>query len=272
MIDCHVHLLPGIDDGARNLEEAIEMAGIAVEDGIHAVIATPHHLNGVYHNEAGRILQAVEDFRKALAERGIPLEVYPGSEVHLTPELPDALAISKAMTLAGKGKAVLVEPPVHHVPVGAESILESCLHQGLVPVIAHPERNAVLKERLDLLERWVDMGCRIQITAQSCTGKFGPRIQEASRRMVQKGLVHIVASDGHRPYARVPRLSGGREVVAQWTNEEVAKLLTDTYPRALIEGKAVDISLLHQTLGQRPPRRRWRFWRQRGLDSLKDSA
>jgi protein-tyrosine phosphatase len=164
--------------------------------------------------------------------------------VHLVPELPAALQAGKVMTFGDHGKAVLVELPVHALPIGAEAILSMVLAQGVTPVVAHPERNLALCDDMDVLERWVAMGCRAQVTVQSCIGGFGARIEQAARRMVERRLVHIAASDGHRPYNRVPQIAAGRQRIAAWTNDDVAELLTTVFPRCLLEGKQPDIALL----------------------------
>jgi protein-tyrosine phosphatase len=258
MADLHSHLLPGVDDGARDLEQAINMARQAVADGIAASILTPHHLNGVYRNDAREVRDGCAAFRAALHERGIGLEVYPGAECHLVPELPAALAAGRAMTLADHGKAVLVELPVHTVPRGATEILEELIGLGLQPVIAHPERNTALAGDPGQLAEWVDMGCLGQVTAQSCSGRFGPAVQAAARAMVRRGLIHFVASDAHRDQRRIPELSPGRLAIEGWTCPGVGELLAEIFPRAIVEGRPVETGRLTEALASR--RRTWREW------------
>lgn len=248
MIDLHAHYLPGIDDGPKTLEDSLEMARLAVADGIRAVTVTPHHLNGRYMTEAATIRVEVDKLRRTLEEHGIPLMLYPGSEIHLTPELPAALADGSAMTVADRGRAVLVEPPVNSLPLGAEAILSECLVQGITPIIAHPERCRPLQSNHSPLRRWVEMGCLVQVTAQSCSGHFGRRPRQAARAMLEAGLVHLLASDGHRPYGRIPCLSGGRAEVAAWAGEAVAVYLTETVPKALLAGETPDIQSLKASL------------------------
>lgn len=253
--DLHCHMLPGIDDGARDLDQALAMARLAVADGIRTAVMTPHHLNGVYRNRSADVLAAVSAFREALLAEGIGLKILPGSELHLVPELPAELVSGQAMTLGNHGRAVLVELPVHTVPMGAEHILEQILGQGLVPIIAHPERNSQLRREPEQLSEWVGMGCLGQITAQSCTGQFGPKVQAASREMVTRGLIHIAASDAHRDRRRVPQISSGRAQIAAWTNEETADLITRVYPAAIAHGQAVDTMQLAEALPT--PGRSW---------------
>lgn len=248
MIDLHAHYLPGIDDGPKTLEDSLAMARLAVADGVTAVTVTPHHLNGRYVTTAATIRAEVEKLRVALEEQGIALEVHPGSEIHLTPELPGVLADGTAMTVADRGQAVLVEPPVNSLPLGAEAILSDCLVQGITPIIAHPERCRRLQRDFAPLRRWVEMGCLVQITAQSCDGHFGQGAQNAAQGMIRAGLVHLLASDGHRPYGRTPCLGTGRAAVTGWFGEDLAALLTEAVPGALLQGEKPDFQSLKAAL------------------------
>ena len=252
-VDLHCHMLPAIDDGSKSLEQSLAMARLAVKDEIRVAVMTPHHLNGVYSNRSSNVLAAVAALREALIAHGIGLKILPGSELHLVPELPDELAAGHALTLANQNRAVLVELPVHTVPMGSEYILEQIICQGLTPIIAHPERNSQLRRDPEILAEWIAMGCLGQITAQSCTGQFGPQVQASAQHMISRGLIHVMASDAHRDRRRIPQLSKGRAQLVQWTNERTAELLTEIFPQALIAGREPDVQQLSETL---PPRRR----------------
>jgi len=239
VIDAHNHILPGMDDGARDPAYALDMARIAVGAGIHTVIATPHHLNGVYVNSRKAILRAVMELRSALAQAAIELAVYPGSELHLIPELPSRILDGDALTYADRGRAALVELPKQTIPQGAENILEKLLYEGITPVIAHPERNATLAAHPERAEQWVRWGCKLQLTAQSCAGDFGAPIQAVCRRWCESGAVHLLASDAHRTQTRPPDLRGGIDAVIAWIGTEAAELMTLTNPRRLLDGEAL---------------------------------
>lgn len=268
MIDLHAHYLPALDDGPKTLADSIKMAQLAVQDGIHSVTVTPHHLNGRYLTEAATVREAVQSLQQTLSEHAIPLTLYPGSEIHLVPELPEGLRNGTVMTVADRGRAVLVELPVNSLPLGAEVILSECLALGITPVIAHPERCRPLQTDLTPLQRWVDMGCLVQITAQSCTGRFGSGPQASAHAMITNRLVHVLASDGHRPYGRTPCLREGREAVTVWAGEDYATQLTESVPQALLDGNAPDIkelmaSMLHSGGINRPSGRQrggWKRW------------
>ena len=238
MIDCHIHLLPGIDDGAHDLETALKMARIAVDSGVTAVICTPHHFNGVYDNPVGRIRRAVARLAEGLGEAGIPLSLYPGAELHLVPELPGAVEQAAALTYNDRRQAVLVELPTTTIPLGAEIVLEQLLYREVTPVIAHPERNAVLAHNPEILGDWVMLGCKVQLTAQSCSGDFGGKMQGVCRRWLERGWVHLIASDAHRPTGRSPdKLAKGRDAVTAWLGDAAAEVLTLTNPQRLLDGE-----------------------------------
>jgi protein-tyrosine phosphatase len=258
LTDLHCHILPAIDDGSKSLEQSLAMARIAVEDGITTTVVTPHHMNGVYNNPAEQVREAVRALKQALFSEGIQLELLPGSELHLVPELPDQVHRGEALTIADRGHAVLVELPVHTVPMGAENILDHLLSMGLTPVIAHPERNSELRRDPDRLARWVQMGCLGQVTAQSCTGNFGDAIRDAARTMVRQGSIHVVASDAHRDARRVPQITIARKPIVQWAGEDAARLLIDAFPTRLGQGEIPDVGLLLDVL---PARVRKPWWR-----------
>ena len=255
MVDIHGHLLPGIDDGARNMDMALEMARMAVADGISVSLVTPHHLNGVYQNPAENVRERTAAFRTAINQAGIELEILPGAECHLVPELARELQAGTAMTVADRGRAVLVELPVHTIPMGATTILENILALNMVPVIVHPERNSELAREPDRLADWIDMGCLAQVTGRSCTGKFGDRALRASREMVTRGLIHFLASDAHRNRRRVPEMRPGRDCVAEWVGESAARLITEDFPRNLVMGREINPEQLHELLPRQRKRR-----------------
>lgn len=238
LIDAHCHILPGIDDGAHTFETAVDMARAAVAGGARGLVCTPHHLNGVYNNPGDIVRHALADLQQRLSDADIPLDLFPGAEIHLVPEAPSRVLDGSALTYNDLGKAALVELPKNAVPTGAETILEQLLQNGVTPVIAHPERNLVLARHPQRLAEWVARGCKVQLTAQSCSGAFGERLQRLSRRWLKLGLAHLIASDAHRPTGRSPdTLAAARVIVSAWLGEDAATLLTLDNPRRLLEGE-----------------------------------
>jgi len=215
MIDVHCHILPGIDDGPSGFEESIEMCRIAASDGVKKIIATPHSNPSVYDAGTAQIIELTEILNARLREAGVPLLIQAGCEAHATPDLVARLKNSEVLTLDGQGRYVLVEFPFETMPLNWDLFLLSLKNAGYMPIMAHPERNVWFLNRPEALFDAVEKGIMlVQITAVSVTGELGPVIKAFSARLLERNLVHVVASDGHSASYRPPVLSAAREAVA----------------------------------------------------------
>jgi protein-tyrosine phosphatase len=201
MIDLHSHILPGIDDGATTIEEAIAMAKLAVKDGIQLLAATPHHNNGKYSNERYSIKQAIASLNEQLIRRNIPLKLLPGQEIRFNDLFWAEWEAGNLLTL-NDSRYILLELPSQHVPTGIWDVIHELRLKGIVPIIAHPERNSELINEIDTLQELVEAGALSQVTTHSLNGLFGRRIRQATLEMCRRNLVHIVASDAHHPQRR----------------------------------------------------------------------
>jgi len=237
LIDTHCHLIPAIDDGAKDLRMALQMARSATAAGTHTIICTPHHLNGAFNNTRTHILAQLNTLQDQFQSAGIELQLAAGSELHLVPELPAQILTGEALSYADLGQAALVELPKHTVPMGTEDILERLLLHRITPIIAHPERNAELAHKPDQLAPWIKDGCKLQLTAQSCAGDFGKPIQQVCKRWCEQGWVHLVASDAHRPQGRTPDMRSGYQSLAHWLGTDKANVLMATNPSRLLNGQ-----------------------------------
>jgi len=254
-IDCHNHSLPDIDDGAKNLDMAIEMLKIASADNISSIVLTPHHLNGAFTNNKHKLLEHFDKLKVAVESQVPNIDLFLGSEVHLVDSSADEIISGIAMTYANKGKAALIELPKHGIPMGAEQVLSQLIYNGITPVIAHPERNTQLRQDLTQLIEWVDMGCKSQLTAMSCEGKFGSSIQQTSFKMIEEGLVHIIASDAHRPEGRSPKLSPAAKLIAKKYGNEIERLFFYDNPKRLLTGQ--DLLNVSSDLIKKPKKKRF---------------
>ncbi len=174
MLDLHCHLLPGIDDGAVDLDMALEMARMAVADGIRTVACTPHIYPGMYENNRAGILAAIDALRIELAERGIDLQLVEGADVHLDPGLVASIQAGRVPTLAGS-RYLLLEPPHHVAPPRFEDAIFKLMSAGIVPVITHPERLSWVEDHYELFVRLSQRGAWMQITAGALTGRCSHR-------------------------------------------------------------------------------------------------
>lgn len=250
MVDIHTHILPGVDDGARTLEEAVAMVEMAARDGTTCLVATPH-CNDRYPYRREENLRVLSELKQGTGGR---VELALGCDVHLSYEnLQPLLAGDRSYTI-NQGPYLLAEFADYAIPPPLIETLHELRLKGFIPIITHPERNPILQRRgLSLLRQLVAMGCPVQVTAGSLLGHFG----SAARRMVEELLrcqmVHIVASDAHDLKERPPRLSEAYTVVARAVGQEPAQALFGSNPRAVVAGEA--LPFFPEPAG--PPRRRW---------------
>ena len=234
MIDIHCHILPGVDDGAKHMEDSISMAQEAIKQGIHTIIATPHHKNGRYNNPKKSILAELNILNDRLQEENIPLTVLPGQEVRIHGDLIDGIKQGEILALNETSRYIFVELPSNHVPRFTEQILFDIQVNDYIPIIVHPERNAGLLENPTRLYEFIRNGALTQITAASLIGKFGTKIKKFTNELIEHNLTHFIASDAHNTRTRtfymqeasreVRRTYGGETL---YTLMENAQLLID---------------------------------------------
>ncbi|MBS0319489.1 MAG: capsular biosynthesis protein [Proteobacteria bacterium] len=233
MIDLHAHLLPGIDDGARTLDDALAMARIAVDDGIRKSACTPHIYPGMYENDTEGIAAAIEALRQQYGAAGIPLELTIGADAHLTPALLGRIREGTAPTL-NYTRYFLLEPPHHVAPPQFAASVAGFLAAGYVPVITHPERLTWIEQHYDVFLQLARDGAWMQVTSGSLTGDFGPDARYWGERMVGDGYTHILATDAHGVRSRRPELAKGRAAAARLVGEQEATRLVVDRPGAIL--------------------------------------
>ncbi len=240
MIDIHCHMLPGVDDGPRTMDESLAMARMAVEDGIRGVLCTPHWHPMIWPNEREHIALAVDQFREYLQAERIPLEVWAGSELSLDSELDAGLEGGRLGTLNG-GPWVLLELPGAVPPPGIDDYLWHFNQRGYKVVLAHPERYDYVQRDPARLYSWVGMGVAVQITASSLLGRLGPETAALCRLLLEHRLVHFVASDSHGTRSRRPLLGKALQAAAEIVGEADARRLVDAHPLSVLTGKPLDL-------------------------------
>lgn len=232
MIDLHNHLLPGIDDGAPDLAAALDLARMAVADGITHLVCTPHMHPGRYDNTPETIEAARRVFVSGLQEAGIALSVAAAAEVRFGMEL--MLGIEKGtIPFLGEwqgSKVMLLEFPHGEIPFGAERLTAWLRARKVTPMIAHPERNKGIMRSPSRLKDFLNQGCLLQVTAASVAGGFGPAAQAIAHELLEQGKVTILASDAHNAQHRPPVVSLGLEEATRIVGEKSAEALVRHTP------------------------------------------
>ncbi len=236
--DIHCHLIPGIDDGAQSWDETLAMARLAADDGTRTIIVTPHQLGAYRQNHGDLIRDRTVELQQVLDEHGIDLQVLAGGDVRIEDDIVASIVAGEVLTLADRGKHVLLELP-HELYFPLEPILNALDRVGLKGILSHPERNAGLMSKPQLLAPLVDHGCLMQVTSGSLVGSFGPASQHMAESMLRQGWVHFLASDGHSPKSRRPLMGRGFRRAAELVGWETAEQICCRNPLCVAEGRDV---------------------------------
>lgn len=241
MIDLHCHILPGVDDGAQDLDEALEMARLAAHSGVRTIVATPH-CNIPNAPRANYLDQDLLDrlvlFRSAIEDARIPLRLYGGAEVFCTPQMPALLEEKKLLPLAGT-RYLLVEFFFDEAPEFMESCFARITDQGFIPVIAHPERYEAVQRQPDLIPRWFRRGYIILLNKGTILGRMGRRAELSARRILEHGLAHAVASDAHGTHTRTPHMEELRRHLQDHYGSGCVQLLLSVNPSRIVRDQSV---------------------------------
>jgi protein-tyrosine phosphatase len=255
VIDLHSHILHGLDDGAKSLDESLRMLRVAKRCGTTDIVATPH-ANGRFVFDPDLVEQRIEELRRmSVDEAGI--RVHAGCDFHLQfDNIEDAVAHPRKYTINHQ-QYLLVEFPDFGVLHGADQILFKLIDADMVPIITHPERNAHLQGRFDDLATWIQDGCCVQVTAGSFLGSFGRRAASSARELLERGLTHFVSSDAHDTVKRSPDLREAYEHLEAHYGEETVKPLFIDNPAAALAGHALDFEPVPASM---KTRKWYRFW------------
>lgn len=237
-VDIHCHLLPGIDDGAKDWDETLAMAQLAVADGFSTIVVTPHQLGSFAQNRGEQIRAAVVHLQAFLDQHQVPLRVLPGADVRIEVGMLDGLKNGDVVSLGDHRRHVLLELP-HELYVPLDRLLVDLQSLRMVGVLSHPERNQGIQSQPALVRPLVEAGCLMQLTAGSLTGNFGAAAQKLSTWMLDQGLAHFISTDAHSTRSRRPQMSPAFAVVAERMGLETALDLCCRNPALVAAGRNV---------------------------------
>ena len=232
MVDIHCHILPGLDDGPATMEESLRMAENAISEGITHIVATPH-CSDEFEFHYDRVLELRNELQSAV---GSKLEIATGCDFHLSPENLAALRFDASPFCINRKSYLLVEFNEFAIPSLMDQTLHDLRLRGLYPVVTHPERNRILCAHPERVVEWIRLGCCVQITAGALLGSFGSTAKETAWSWIERGMVQIVASDGHNTTRRPLALKHTFSLVAEKFGREIADVLFVKNPRAAYDG------------------------------------
>ena len=242
MIDLHAHILPGIDDGAQDMLDALELAEIAWENGTKALAVTPHsNQPGRFENYNTKEFRDIYfKFCKMLEKERIPLKVYPGMEIFVTKDISEKIE-KKFFVGLNHSRYYLVEFSFEEEPDDIRKGLKNILEAGKIPLIAHPERYDCVQDFPAMIYEWIQMGCRTQVNRGSIFGKFGRSEERTADYMIENGLATCIASDAHGPYVRTTYMLDVKEYLIKYYGEAAAYWLLKGNPERIIQDKDIPI-------------------------------
>ena len=241
MIDIHTHILPGLDDGARDMDDSVAMAELAAESGVHTIVATPHRNLGHYFGEYSleQYQHRLNDLRRILKEEGIPVVILSGMEIFTTEDVPEMIGDGWLIPL-NHSRYYLMEFDFGIDGTDMEWLLSGVMESGYIPVIAHPERYACIQESPETIRTWMNQGCLAQINKGSVFGRFGRRAKECADILLESRMVTCIASDAHKPYERTTFMADIKDYMEERYSFEYSKKLLYDNPLKMIQNQRID--------------------------------
>lgn len=249
LADTHVHLLAGLDDGPRTDDEALALCRMLVAEGVGSATALAHQNPGFPDNTPERIRAAVIQLAAALREKNVPLTVYPTAEVMLGSDTVSDWKAGRLQSVGGHGKYLLAEMP-HGIFLDPRPAAAELKPLGVKLILAHAERYDPLLHDPALTAECITAGCLIQVTAEAFT-EFSDRDAAALKDWANRGMIHLLGTDGHRLDRRPPRMQAGYRILQRWVGEAAAERIGGIWGGAVLQGMRVQPPL------PKPPTRNW---------------
>jgi protein-tyrosine phosphatase len=233
MIDTHLHILPCVDDGPETIEEALALARVLVQEGVHTAIATPHYNDLFPKRSAAEIKNRVNELQQVLDQQGILLRLFSGHEALIKPGLVEDIQTGRLATLNGSRYLLLELWNGTWLPE-TERVIFELRASGITPILAHPERYSAFQKERERLVSLLRQGVLIQITASSLVGMQGRTAQRMAEMLLRQGLVHCIASDAHGLQRRPPAIVQGLHRAEQLIGQVRTQQFIEGCPMAII--------------------------------------
>ena len=233
MIDIHCHILPGIDDGSRDVEESMEMIREAYKAGFTNIISTSHYIEESYNVPKAKRQELIDMLNSKIEQEGMNIKIYNGAEAYITPNLVELIKAEELPTMNGT-RYLLMELPMHNQILSLESIVSKVINQGITLIIAHPERYSYVQKNYKILNELADMGVLFQANYGSCIGQYGKEAEKTLKKLLKANRISFFGTDCHRAgsvYEKMPEILKKLE---KMIGKEKLEELTTTNPQKLL--------------------------------------
>lgn len=243
MIDTHLHILPGVDDGPETIQESLALARMLVQEGIHVAVATPHYNDEFPQRSVTEIQRLVNDLQQELDRHNIPLRLFPGHEALIKPGLVEDIQAGRLGTLNGSRYLLLELWNSTWIPE-TERVIFELQAFGIIPIIAHPERYRVIQQDPHRLAALLQRGVLSQLMASSLIGMQGNTARRTAEHLLKKGLIHCIASDAHSLKIRPPCVIQSLRRARQLLGPAYVHQMTEERPAAIVNNEVYDFASL----------------------------
>ncbi len=241
MYDLHCHILPCMDDGSSFVEETRKMLKIAVQEGIQVIAATHHFFDdettiedylGLWESRYKQIQSVLEGFKK-------DIQIVKGAEVMISPFLTQLDGLHRLCI--NEGRYLLIELPMIDLPQFTEEVIHNLQVKGIVPILAHPERNYRIANNPDLLNPLIELGALVQINTGSITGLFGKKIRRCAKTLFKNNMAHLIGTDAHSAVKRPPEMRKSAQILERWVGQQRAETILVENPRAIVNNIILEV-------------------------------
>lgn len=200
MEDIHSHLLYGIDDGSKSIEESIEILKDMEKYGIEELVLTPHYVENTKYNCNNKDkIRLYQELIEKAEDENIKIKMYLGNEVFITPNIVDLIEKDEIATI-NNSRYILFEFPIKQIYNNTSFIISDMVSHGYTPILAHPERYEAFQENPNLLDEYLKMGILLQGNFTSLFGKYGKNSQKVLTYLLKKKWISFLGSDTHHEY------------------------------------------------------------------------
>ena len=244
----HNHILPDIDDGAKDIDTSLAMLNMAAKHGTTAIVATPHIIEGNWLPAWEEVLEKCHLVNQAAKKEGLNIPLYPGGEVAVNFDLLDSFK-GPGPYCINAGRYMLTELPAMEIPSFTEEFFFTLQARGITPILAHPERHSKIQKQPEILLEWIQKGILLQVNAPSINGRMGKHAQQTAELLLKSNMVHLIGTDAHGIHSRRPRLDKAAQKITALVGAEKMQKLLFRNPQQVIHSREVETPEVDHLVG-----------------------